>query len=221
MSTLERNTWLTSRGPLPYLLARTAAPKPAPALLFLHGARDRGHDLDLLLRWAPPRLVAESAGLPYHFIAPQLPEGATWPERADDLLSLVDTLAASGTIDPARLLVAGFSLGAAGAWEIAARHPGRFAGLVAVSGRVPETARPQDLRGLPVRIFHGGSDDKLPATAIEAHVEALRLQGNPVAYTLYPDGDHFIADRAFGDPALEGWLLARRRTATTPPDRAA
>lgn len=217
MSHIERNTWLTSHGPIRYLLARTASPKPAPALLFLHGARDRGNDLDLLLRWAPPKLVAESSGLPYHFIAPQLPEGATWPDRVDDVLSLVDLLARSGTVDPARLVIAGFSLGAAGAWEIAARHPGRFAGLVAVSGRVPATARPEDLRGLPVRIFHGGSDDKLPAAAIEAHVEALRSQGNPVAYTLYPDGDHFIADRAFTDPDLEGWLLARRRTAAAMP----
>ena len=68
MSHIERNTWLTSRGPVSYLLARTEAPKPAPTLLFLHGARDRSSDLGLLLRWAPPKLVAESAGLPYHFI---------------------------------------------------------------------------------------------------------------------------------------------------------
>lgn len=212
MSHIERNTWLTSHGPFPYLLARTEAPKPAPAVLFLHGARDRGSDLDLLLRWAPPKQVAESAALPYHFIAPQLPEGATWPDRADDVLSLVDVLIDAGALDPARLVIAGFSFGAAGAWEIAARHPGRFAGLVAVSGRVPDTVKPQDLRGLPVRIFHGGSDDKLPVSAIEAHVEALRSQGNPVAYTLYPEADHFIADRAFADPELESWLLTRRRS---------
>lgn len=216
LSHLQRNTWLTARGPLRYLLALNASPKPAPALLFLHGARDRGDDLDLLLRWAPPKLVADAPDLPYHFIAPQLPEGATWPERADDLLSLVDLLARSGTVDPARVVIAGFSLGAAGAWEIAARHPGRFAGLVAVSVRVPDTARPEDLHGLPVRVFHGGSDDKLPVAAIEAHVEALRAQGNPVDYTVYPDGDHFIAERAFTDPGLEGWLLARRRTAAAP-----
>jgi predicted peptidase len=216
LSHIERNTWLTSRGPFPYLFARTEAPRPAPALLFLHGARDRGSDLDLLLRWAPPKLVAESPGLPYHFIAPQLPEGSTWPERAGDLLTLLDALIDAGAVDPERVVIAGFSLGAAGAWQIAASHPDRFAGLVAVSGRVPETVQPKDLRGLAVRIFHGGSDEKLPAAAIEAHVDALRSQGNPVAYTLYPDGDHFIADRAFAGADLEGWLLARRRTAAEP-----
>lgn len=56
MSQLDRRT-----GALPHLFA-TAAPSPhgAPLLPFLHGARDRGTHLDLLLCWAPPRRAAEA-----------------------------------------------------------------------------------------------------------------------------------------------------------------
>ncbi|KAF1049191.1 dienelactone hydrolase family protein [Xylophilus sp.] len=207
MSTLERRN-----GALPHLFA-AAASDAAPLLLFLHGARDRGADLDLLLRWAPPRLAAEAAEpLPYHLLAPQIPEGATWPEHAEAVLGLADALADAGAVPRDRVVIAGFSLGTAGAWKIAAGHPGRFAGLVAVSGRVPEGLDVAALRGLPVQVFHGAQDDKLPVAAVEAHVAALRAQGNEVGYTVYPEGDHFIADQAYGEPALRDWLLARRGT---------
>lgn len=202
---------------LPYLLARATRSKTgaaAPLLLFLHGGRDRGHDdLDLLLRWAPPKQVAEAVELPYHFAAPQIPPEATWPEQVDAVLGLLDHLLAETGADADRVLLSGFSLGAAGAWQIASRHPGRFAGIVAVSGRIGDEVSFDALRTLPAWVFHGGRDDKLPAVDVERALTQLRVRGASVNYTLYPHGDHFIADQAFADAGLESWLLSRHRGA--------
>jgi predicted peptidase len=74
-------------------------------------ASDRGNDLNTLLKWGLPRVVNESDSFPYTFVAPQIPEEQTWVVRAADVVALLDELIAANSIDPARVIVAGFSLG--------------------------------------------------------------------------------------------------------------
>lgn len=212
--TIERLSLPTARGPLAYLHAAPTAPSAdAPLLVFLHGGRDRGDDLDLLLRWSPPRQVAASSERPFRFIAPQLPADAAWTDRPDDVLALVDTVVATHGVDPSRVVLAGFSLGAAAAWQLVADHPARFAGLVVASGRVPSGLALDALAHTPTWVFHGGLDDKLPHEATDRHVAALRAAGGQVAYTLYDQSNHFISEQAFLEPALAPWIQARRRSA--------
>ncbi|MUG93517.1 phospholipase [Scytonema sp. UIC 10036] len=216
---VEQRSYNSSNGSLPYLFSSVAdnVSKPAPLVLFLHGARDRGNDLNVLLKWGLPRFVDISSPLPYVFAAPQLPEGQTWVERESDVIALLDDLIASHLIDPYRVILSGFSLGTAGAWHIAASHPGRFAGLVAVSGRVPKTLEETQLAALkeiPIQIFQGGKDEKLPIEDTESIVATLRGLGGTVDFTVLPDGDHFIADEVYSDPKLQQWLVSQSRRNT-------
>lgn len=208
---------------LPFLHGRptSRAAEGAPLLLFLHGARDRGADLSLLLRWAPPTLYAAASERPLHFVAPQIPADTTWPQHRDAVLALLDHLIAREGVDPSRVLLAGFSLGAAGAWDLAAHHPERFAGLVAVSGRLPPGLDHAALATVPAWVVHGGRDDKVPLAEAEAGVAALRAEGGRVDWLVHPQGDHFIADAAYGDPRLHQWLLDRRRRSGIPRPAAA
>ncbi|MDF5716604.1 MAG: dienelactone hydrolase family protein [Rhizonema sp. NSF051] len=216
MSVEQRNT---SNSSLPYLFSPVSdTAKPAPLVLFLHGARDRGNDLNVLLKWGLPRFVDVSGPLPYVFAAPQLPEGQTWVERESDVIALLDELIASQPIDPSRVILSGFSLGTAGAWHIAASHPGRFAGLVAVSGRVPKTLEETQLAALkeiPIQIFQGGKDEKLPIEDTEQIVATLRGLGGTVDFTVLPDGVHFIADEVYSNPKLQQWLVSHSRGKTS------
>lgn len=207
-------------GSLPYLFSPVSedANKPAPLVLFLHGARDRGNDLNVLLKWGLPRFVNESSSLPYFFLAPQLPEGQTWIERESDVIALLDNFIASRSIDPSRVILSGFSLGTAGAWHIAASHRDRFAGLVAVSGRVPKTLEENQLAALkeiPIQIFQGGKDEKLSVEDTQQIVDTLRRLGGTVDFTLLPEGDHFIADEVYSDPKLQQWLISQSRRETS------
>lgn len=207
----------TARGPLPYLYGAPARSSAnAPLLVFLHGGRDRGDDLNLLLRWSPPRQVAASPDRGHHFVAPQLPADAAWTDRPEDVLALIDDVVATRGIDPQRVVLAGFSLGASAAWQLAADHPDRFAGLAVASGRVPRGLPLDALARTPTWVFHGGLDDKLPHAEVEAHVAELRARGGHVDYTLYPQGNHFISEQAFVDSGFAPWLLARVRRAEEP-----
>jgi predicted peptidase len=210
---IEQRSYNTGNGSLPYLFASASdnANKPAPLVLFLHGGRDRGTDLNILLKWGLPRFVNSSEELPYFFAAPQILSEQTWVDRESDVIALLDELIASHPIDPSRVILAGFSLGTAGAWHIASVHPTRFAGLVAVSGRVPKTLEATKLaalKDLPIQVFQGGQDKNLSVEETESFVNALREQDATVDFTVLPDGDHFIADIVYGDPTLQQWLVS-------------
>jgi predicted peptidase len=200
-----------SHGSLPYLFSPSSVntDKGAPLVLFLHGGRDRGTDLNTLLKWGLPRFVNESDSLPYAFAAPQILEEQTWVDRAADVIALLNELLATQSIDPARVIIAGFSLGSAGSWHLATTYPDRFAGLVAVSGRIPNTSEASQLavlRDIPIQIFQGGQDEKLSVEDTEQFVITLKKLGVNVNFTLILEGDHFIADAVYESADLQDWF---------------
>jgi predicted peptidase len=201
---------------LPYLFspAIANANAPAPLVLFLHGGRDRGTDLNTLLKWGLPRFVNESNSLPYFFAAPQILEEQAWIDRAADVIALLDELLSSHPIDPSRVIIAGFSLGSAGTWHFGTSYPDRFAGLVAVSGRVPKALGKTELAALkhiPIQIFQGGKDANIPVEEVEQFVVTLRGLGVNVNFTVFPEGDHFIADQVYGSVELQQWFGSQSR----------
>jgi predicted peptidase len=215
---IERHLYETERGTLQYLF-RKADPLPAsqanalagktPLVVFLHGAKDRGNDLSLPLAWGFPKFAATASKLPYNFLALQIPPETTWVEWRDELFALIDSLPETHAIDRERVVLSGFSLGSAGTWLLGTAHPERFAGLVVVSGRLPEAVNAQRLAALqntPVQVFHGGKDDKAPLGDAENAIGILRALHAPVSFTVIPEGDHFIADAVYGDPDLQNWL---------------
>ena len=209
---VEQRSHDTSNGSLPYIFSPANTNKPAPLVLFLHGAKDRGTDINVLLKWGFPLFVDSSASLPYVFVAPQLPEGQTWVDRAEDVIALLDHIIATHSIDPSRMIISGFSLGTAGAWHIAASYPGRFAGLVATSGRVPQTLEATQLAALKeisIQIFQGAKDEKLSIESTQNVVDTLREAGAKVDFTIFPEGDHFIADEVYSNPTLQQWLVSQ------------
>ncbi|MDD1425489.1 dienelactone hydrolase family protein [Dolichospermum sp. ST_sed9] len=209
---VEKRSHDTSNSSLPYIFASANTNKPAPLVLFLHGAKDRGTDINVLLKWGFPLFVDSSTSLPYVFVAPQLPEGQTWVDRAEDVIALLDHIIATQPVDPSSVIISGFSLGTAGAWHIAASYPGRFAGLVATSGRVPQTLEATQLAALKeisIQIFQGAKDEKLSIDGTQNVVDTLREAGAKVDFTVFPEGDHFIADEVYSNPTLQQWLVSQ------------
>jgi predicted peptidase len=207
----------TPKGTLPYLLKLSSKGPGAPLVVFLHGAKDRGNDPSKLLAWGFPKFAAAASDLPYHWLALQIPEGATWPQWQADLFSLIDILHPEH--GSSRVVLAGFSLGSAGAWQIAEANSDRISGLVIVSGRLPETLTPlalARLRNVPTWIFHGGLDDKAPVSQALASYEILRKIGTPSRLTLVADGDHFIADQVYSSRPLQEWLASENKTSFPP-----
>ncbi len=204
-----------------------------PAILFLHGVGERGRggsDLPWAARWGLPKLRAQGRTLtdePFPFLvaAPQCPPDRTWldPDVLAGLDCLLDDATATGAAHPARLCVAGFSMGGIGAFGMALRGSGRFAALISVCGACPLPERLEELANLPQWVAWADDDEIAYLTEGSRRIaDGLARHGRLVArpYRLGPAGGvgaHArTADAAFAEPELYRWLLA-----TIAPDKPA
>jgi predicted peptidase len=205
-----------------------------PVILFLHGGGEAGTDgvrqtevgLGAALRAHPARYPAV-------VVFPQAPRGEVWMgERARVALAALDAAIAEFGGDPDRVLLAGLSLGAYGAWVVASEAPDRYAAIVSVAGGIvappymrarlrelppalesddPYAATAARVKDVPAWLFHGAEDATVPVTESRRIVAALKAAGASPRYTEYAGAPHNVWDRAFADPALAAWLMARRR----------
>lgn len=181
-----------------------------PLLLFLHGAGERGNDLNLLRKYGPPKIVQGDPDFPFVLVAPQCPSGTYW--RPAPLLQLLDEMIAKMRIDPRRVYATGVSMGGYGTWQLAAEAPERLAAIAPIcGGGDPQTAR--YIKEIPIWAFHGDKDDIVPLSETVMMVEAvLRAGGNP-KLTVYPGVGHDSWTPAYAEPDLVPWLLSHQKPA--------
>ena len=103
-----------------------------PLLLFLHGAGERGAELDSVKIHGPPRMIAEGHDFPFIVVSPQCPADEWWTE--DVLVALLDELVETLRIDEDRIYVTGLSMGGYGTWALAEAIPDRLAAIVPICG---------------------------------------------------------------------------------------
>jgi predicted esterase len=201
----------TTRGPLPYrLFLPPSAGEGLPLVVFLHGSGERGTDNRRQVTGQPGFLAfvtkEAQAATPCVLVAPQLPPGQRWSERADAVLALVDALEAELTTG--RVVLTGLSDGAEGSFELLARAPERFSAAVVLSGAFID--REERLRGAlpPVWIIHAADDQVVPVEGSRRVAERLEALGATYVYTEYPTGGHLVWDRGYAEPGLVEWALA-------------
>ncbi|HSJ06729.1 MAG TPA: PHB depolymerase family esterase [Longimicrobiales bacterium] len=187
-----------------------------PLLLFLHGAGERGDDLDRVAVHGPPRIIREAtAALPFIVVSPQVPDDRIWSVQFLD--ALLEEVMATHAVDADRIYLTGLSMGAYGAWHLAMEYPDRFAALVPISGGATITGA-CTLRHLPVWAFHGALDEVVPVSRTEELVARLRDCEGHVRYTRYEDVGHDAWTATYANPALYDWLLSHRRGLPGPRD---
>ena len=124
-----------------------------PLILFLHGAGERGDDLNLVAVHGPPKLVSKQPRarkgetaeqkaarleaidlLKKNFIvvSPQCAKGDHW--HANELSALLDRIEKEHRVDANRIYLTGLSMGGYGSWELGVRHHERFAAIAPICG---------------------------------------------------------------------------------------
>jgi predicted peptidase len=199
-------------GYLLYLPKDYEAQPSWPLLVFLHGAGERGDDLELVKKHGPPKLVEEGQDLPFIVLSPQCQERGGW--QAEALAKLIDEIVAKHKVDADRVYLTGLSMGGFGTFALAAAHPEKFAAIVPIcGGGDPKTA--EKLRALPTWVFHGAKDRAVPLERSQEMVDALQAAGGNVQFTVYPEAEHDSWTETYANPKLYQWLLAQRRPAAT------
>ncbi|WP_217183970.1 alpha/beta hydrolase-fold protein [Streptomyces sp. AC495_CC817] len=182
-----------------------------PLVLFLHGAGERGSELDLAAVHGPPKLADAGHEFPFILVTPQCAESSQWVTELTVLAHLLDEVSAAYRVDTDRVVVTGLSMGGFGTWSLAVRYPDRFAAIAPICGGLwAQSAAP--IRDLPVWTFHGDADDVVPISSTEEIVAELRALGSDARFTRLPGVGHDSWTAAYDDPELYDWLLAHRRT---------
>lgn len=181
-----------------------------PLVLFLHGAGERGKDLEKLKVYGPPQQVEEGRDLPFILVSPQCPLYSWWSHEKDMLGGLLDEIEQTYSVDPDRIYVTGLSMGAIGTWDLAIEQPQRFAAIVPICGR-GDAEKVSALKNVPTWVFHGDKDEVVPLKGSQDMVSALQACGGNVRFTIYPGVGHNSWVAAYNEPELYPWLLAQRR----------
>lgn len=190
--------------PPEYALSRRAW----PMVLFLHGAGERGDDLERVKVHGLPKLVAQGRDFPFIIVSPQCPAGQRW--QPEPLLRLLDRIEADYRVDRRRQYVTGLSMGGYGTWQLILAQPERFAAAAPICGRSSPELAPA-IAHLPLWVFHGERDNIVPFHHSQQMVDALRAAGGNVRFTAYPQAGHDSWTETYNNPELYAWLLAQRR----------
>jgi dipeptidyl aminopeptidase/acylaminoacyl peptidase len=179
--------------------------KPRPLLLALHYGGpvtpETGTEFAELL------VLPALKGLGAVILAPNCP-GRGWrdPVSEEALLALLAAAKKTRNIDDRRVVVLGFSMGGAGTYWLAARHPELFSAAIPVAG----APGPDDLEAggrVPLFIIHGENDEVVPVGQAQAAFKALRKGPASVRLDIVPGLTHY--QTAAYVPALykaAGWL---------------
>ena len=179
-----------------------------PLMLFLHGAGERGDNLEAVKVHGPPKLIEAGKEFPFIVISPQCPKDKWWDP--DELKALLDEIVKKYKVDKDRIYVTGLSMGGYGTWALAAEQPMRFAAIVPIcGGGDPEKAKL--IADVPIWVFHGKKDSVVPFSNSEKMVEALKKRGGDPKFTAYPDADHDSWTESYNNPELYEWLLKQKR----------
>jgi predicted peptidase len=208
------------RGILNYLLFlprgyRAHPERTWPLIMFLHGADERGDDIELVKKHGIPKIAEQQKGFPFIAVSPQCPAKAGWQLYLRTLNDLIDYVISKYRADAEQLYLTGISMGGYGTWHLAAKNPDRFAAVVPICGGgyksygFPEKAC--RLKDTPIWAFHGALDRIVPVEESEKVVEVVRSCGGHVRFTIYPDAGHDAWTRTYQNPELYGWLLRHRR----------
>jgi phospholipase/carboxylesterase len=197
--------------PLEHIELSTGA-EPRGTVIWLHGLGADGWDFVPIVRELP---LPE--GLHLRFIFPHAPERpvtinngyvmrAWYDIMQNDIARIPDEKGIRDSqrqvealierergrgIEPARIVLAGFSQGGAIALQTGLRYKERFAGIAALSTYLPledsldGEASPAN-KAVPIFMAHGTDDPVIPLALAEKSQQALRMRGYAVEWHSYP-----------------------------------
>jgi len=204
--------------------ADSAGDQPLPLLIFLHGAGQRGSDIEKLREQPPLKYLNTQAAQLFVVAMPQClsdQRGEKHIWEVADLEVLFGHLTRTIRFDSRRVYLIGYSMGGYGTWAWASAHPEHFAAIAPHAGGLghggPMDVTPdldqwvKQLAPLPIRIVQGAQDNVVPSERSGRIYKALQAAGaHEVELRMLPGKDHGI-DSALADEDLYAWLLKHSR----------
>lgn len=229
-------TFKGAQGDLPYRLMAPIRPPPkgqsVPLVVVLHssgppmGTDNLAQLSPFSTAWADP-VIAET--LPAYVLLPQTAvrtinyevgtdgQRASKPEPVlDDILALIDETVRTQPVDPARIYLVGFSMGAGTALQALLARPRMFAGVVGFSPIPPDRTLAAHVAHVPMMLIHGDADATTEIGPALAWAGALAKAGGQPLVTVYRGMDHRLPPDIAQSIGWRTWLFQQRAAAPSP-----
>ncbi len=203
-------TKITKKVSLPYLLYTPKLKGKLPLVMFLHGAGERGNNLDLVKIHGIPKLIEQGKEFPFIAVSPQCPKDSWWTLEHEALKALLDKIVETHNVDKRRIYMTGLSMGGYGSWYMGGLYPKTFAAIAPICGGGNLIVGRQ-LTSTPIWAFHGDKDEVVPLDESERMVKIVKKAGGKAKLTIYKGVDHNSWDRAYSNPKLYEWLLSHKK----------
>jgi predicted peptidase len=165
------------------------AREPRPLILALHpgGQRFPGYGGSFAQQVVGPGL----AGLRAIVVAPDCPT-RSWTDDVSEraVLALIKSVMSEFNVDPARVLVAGFSMGGRGTWFLSSRHPDLFTAAIVMAGSVGDEPLAK-LAPVPTYVIHSRDDEVVPFEPAERAVDGLKKLNRTIEFEPLEGATHF------------------------------
>lgn len=141
-----------------------------------------------------------------YIIAPDCPaNGWEVPLSEEFVLELVENAKKVWPVDPRKIVLTGYSMGAKGTWFLGARHPELFCAAIPVSG-VPRLVKQISL---PVYAINSKSDELMDYKLTQVAIRELKKEGFRTRFVLLDGPGHyntnaFVKPVSFSIPWLKG-----------------
>lgn len=198
-----------------YLPKDFDANKKYPLVFFLHGAGERGNDLDVAMRHGYMKYVREEGReYPFIFVAPQCPHSKFWGCYTESLLAFLDYICETLPVDTDRVYLTGLSMGGTGTWMLAMADPSRFAAVAPICGTGIYWNGGM-LKYNPIFVYHGDCDDIVPVTESVNMVKMVNKNGGNAKIEIVYGVGHDSWEQAYGDDKLLNWMLSQNKRCNT------
>lgn len=188
-----------------------------PLIVYLHSASGKGNDPNKLMQipgFPKSHIFGELDRINAYVLIPQLPADENgWEHVKPALMQLIEKVAADCKADTAKISLTGYSMGATGAWKLAATYPDKFSCVVPISGSIANVEmNRQALKNLPIWAFASNADTVIPPSYTTEIVSALQETNPNCNVTILDGATHestWQAYKAYGNQIFE-WMLAQQ-----------
>ncbi len=185
--------------------------KKYPLVVFLHGAGERGDDLDVAQRHGYMKYVRENGReYPFIFISPQCPDNKYWGCYTESLIAFLDYICEELPIDSNRVYLTGLSMGGTGTWMLAMADSERYAAIAPICGS-GICWNAEMVKDIPILIYHGDCDDVVPISESITMLNAVNKRGGNAQLKILYGVGHDAWETAYSGDELMNWLLSHKK----------
>ena len=135
--------------------------------------------------------------------------------QVQDVIRIVQLLAAKYNIDEDRIYVQGLSIGGYAVYEAMKRAPWLFAAALPMAAvwdaNILKQGRQSKVAHIPLWVFQGGLDKRPTPAYTESIISYLQKAGAVVRYSYFATLGHTIWNKAYGQTDYFSWMLKQSK----------